>query len=236
MKIRINKFIAQHTQASRRKADELIKSGRVKINGSIPNAGDFVDTASDKVTLDSKVLASKEIGFEYVLYNKPAGVLSSVRDDRGRDTVVSKINSKTKLVPAGRLDYMSSGLIILTNDGDFVYKLTHPRYHLPRKYIVRVAEKIKPGQLNTIKEGGITIEDKVTSPTEIKLINDSNFEITLYEGIKRQIRMSCRAVGLTVESLKRTSIGEFSLAGLKYGEFRHATAQELTEIQKIKSL
>lgn len=241
MSIRINKYLTLNNIASRRKADDLIMEGRVFINGKLAELGDHVGIGVDEVKVDNKVIGENTTTadlkeFEYYLLNKPKGVLSSVSDDRGRKTVTSLINSSSLLFPIGRLDLMSTGLILLTNDGDLAYKMTHPKFHIAKKYLVKTREIIQKDQLKKVAEGGIEIEDKVTSKTEINILNAREFEITLYEGIKRQIRMSCRAVGLHVKALERISIGELELQGLLWGEYRTPTNDELQYIYWLKQM
>lgn len=237
METRINKFIAQNTQYSRRKADELISNGFVTINNDYANPGDMVDATTDIVRIDGKTLkSSSKEEFVYFLLNKPVNVLSTVADARGRTTVVNFIDTDARIFPVGRLDYQSSGLILLTNDGDLAFKMTHPKFHIPKKYIVHVEENIKEPQLESIRQGGIPIENKNTSKTDIRKISTRQFEITLYQGIKRQIRLSCEHVGLTVKSLKRFAIGDLMLGDLEEGESRPLNKEEQAFIQSIKKL
>lgn len=235
MKLRINKFVSQSTGLARRKVDELVLAGRVTVNGIVAKHGDLVDSTLDIVTVDgTQVKSSLNKTFDYFLLNKPVKVLSSVSDDRGRLTVGDLLAPNKGIFPVGRLDYMSSGLILLTNDGDLAFKMTHPKFHIAKRYLVTVKENIEKGQLNPIRNGGIPIEDKLTSKTELTLLDNHTFEITLYEGIKRQIRLSCRYVGLTVVLLKRLTIGELQLDDLPEGKFRVLTSSELTYINSLK--
>ncbi len=237
MKIRINKFLAQNNIASRRKADILIAAKRISINGRVAVLGDVVDEAIDIVELDKKPINAKPIkeNFEYLLLNKPKEVLSTVTDDRGRKTTKELVNAKNRLYPIGRLDYDSTGLILLTNDGDLSYKMTHPKFHVPKTYIVTTREVVKEFQLAKLREGGIPIENKTTSRAQVKKLGPREFEMTIYEGIKRQIRMSCRFVDLHVIELKRVSIGKFHLGDLPLGESRKLTTAELSYVKELKA-
>ncbi len=237
MGIRINKFIAQNTQYSRRKADELISNGLVTINCKYADPGDMIDDTIDVVRIEGKVLKNNaQEEFVYFLLNKPINVLSTVADARGRTTVVNFIDTNARVFPVGRLDYQSSGLILLTNDGDLAFKMTHPKFHIPKKYIVHVEENINESQLDAIRQGGISIENKNTKKADIRKISARQFDITLYQGIKRQIRLSCAHVGLTVKSLKRYAIGELLLGDLEEGESRQLNKEELEFILSIKRL
>ncbi len=237
MKTRINKFLAQNNIASRRKADILISAKRININGKVAVLGDVVDDTVDTVELDKKPINTKPIkeNYEYLLLNKPKEVLSTVTDDRGRKTTKELVKSKNRLYPIGRLDYDSTGLILLTNDGDLSYKMTHPKFHVPKTYIVTTREVVKEMQLAKLREGGIPIDDKVTSRAQIEKTGPREFKMTIYEGIKRQIRMSCRYVDLHVTELKRVSIGKLHLGDLALGASRTLTKQELTYIKELKS-
>lgn len=237
MKIRINKFLAQNNIASRRKSDVLIAAKRITINGNIAVLGDLVDDISDVVKIDGKTINTTPIkeNYEYFLLNKPKEVLSTVTDDRGRKTTKELVNSKNRLYPIGRLDYDSTGLILLTNDGDLSYKMTHPKFHVPKTYIVTTREVVKEVQLAKLRAGGIPIDDKVTSRSQIEKTGPREFKMTIYEGIKRQIRMSCRYVDLHVIELKRVSIGKLHLGDLALGASRTLTKQELAYIKELKS-
>ncbi len=139
------------------------------------------------------------------------------------------------MYPIGRLDYDSTGLILLTNDGDLSYKMTHPKFHVPKTYIVTTREVVKEFQLAKLREGGIPIENKTTSRAQVKKLGPREFEMTIYEGIKRQIRMSCRFVDLHVIELKRVSIGKFHLGDLPLGESRKLTTAELSYVKELKA-
>lgn len=239
MEIRINKFLAMNNVASRRKADEMVERGRVKINGNPAQKGDSVNPQKDNVFVDGKRIERKteeEIKYEYIKLYKPVQVLSSVGDMRKRTTVTDLIETNTRVYPVGRLDYMSEGLILLTNDGELAFKMTHPKHHVPKTYIVETEETFEKEQLEVIKKGGIPIEDKFTAQTQIEILGSNLFQITLFEGIKRQIRLSCAFVGLEVKRLKRVSIGELALGDLQPGESKTISKSEHEYINYVKNL
>lgn len=239
MHVRINKFLAMNNIASRRKVDEMIDKGRIQINGNLAQKGDVVDAASDEIKIDGKVVYGKnekEVKFEYILLYKPEQVLSAVSDIRKRTTVTDLVETESRVYPVGRLDYLSEGLILLTNDGELAFKMTHPKHHVPKTYIVETVETFEKEQLETIRKGGIPIEGKYTSQTQIQILGSNLFQITLFEGIKRQIRVSCEYVGLTVKKLKRISIGEIMLGDLHPGESKTASKNDMEYINYIKTL
>jgi 23S rRNA pseudouridine2605 synthase len=235
MKYKLNKYLALHNIASRRKADDLIKNGEVYINEREAVLGETVNSKLDTIRVKKvTILPNEKVYYEYYFLNKPKEVLASVGDNRGRKSVTDLIKSKNMLFPVGRLDFNSTGLMILTNDGDFTNIITHPKNHLPKVYEVLTVEKINKKHLKIIERGGLIINNKKTSKTEIKIINDYKFQITLYEGIKRQIRESCKLVGLHVKDLKRIQIGPFKLDTLKLGEYSPFTQAELKKVNTIK--
>jgi pseudouridine synthase len=227
MLTRINKYLAQNGVAARRKVDELIKQGAVKVNGKTAKLGDQVDSAVDTVTLNGKkvkVLAEKV----YIAYNKPKGVISSVSDDWGRKTVIDAIakDFKQRLFPIGRLDYDSTGLILLTNDGELANEMMHPKYHFPKTYLVKYAGLLTKENLKKLKTG-VTLEDGETEPAEVTPITIHTIEMTIYQGKKRQIRRMFEAVGLKVIELNRIRIGPIYLNDLKPGAYRLLSDDEV---------
>lgn len=230
MTMRINKYLSQSGVCSRRKADELILSKNVKINGRVAGVGDLVEEGVDNVEVNGNtiMLSDKNI---YIALNKPLNVLSSVTDDRGRTTVCDLIDSKEKLFPVGRLDYNSTGLILLTNDGDLAQKITHPKYHLAKTYQVVVNKQIIMADLNKLHEG-VVLEGKITAKADVKKTGGTTFDITLYQGLKRQIREMCKVLGYEVESIHRIKIGPVEIGKLKSGEYRNLTNKE---VQKLKN-
>lgn len=231
MLVRLNKYIGDSGLAPRRKIEELIKTGQIKVNGIVAKAGMMVDTKTDSVTFKNTLIKplNKPI---YFALNKPMNVLSTVSDPHKRRTVLNLVKSKERLYPVGRLDYNSTGLILLTNDGDLTLKLTHPRYHLPKVYSVKTKEDISSDQVRSLGLG-IIIDSQRTLPATVKTTSRRTFNITLHQGLKRQIRLMCKKVGLSVEVLHRTDIGPINIGNLKPGEFRELVP---AEIKKLKSL
>lgn len=228
--IRINKFLAESGIGSRRQNEQNIRNGFVTINGRVATLGEFMDPRNDEVKVHGRLVKISH-NLIYIALNKPVGVISSVRDEKGRKTVLDLVKVNQRIYPIGRLDFNSSGLILLTNDGDLVLKLTHPRYHLPKKYIVEVKENVQQEQLEKL-EKGVRLEGKTTLPTEVKRISKNKFEIVLYQGLKRQIREMCKALGLNVVTLHRTDIGPLNIGTLKLGEFRYLTNKEIATLKK----
>lgn len=230
MQIRVNKYLANANIGSRRSNEQAIRDGKVTVNGRRAELGEFINTEKDVIRVNDRLIAqgSKSV---YFMLNKPLGIISSVKDEHGRKTVVDIVKSKERIFPVGRLDYNSTGLIILTNDGDLMLKLTHPRYHLPKKYFVEVKESIQQNQIDAMIKG-VKLEDQVTLPAEVKRLGKSKFEIVLYQGIKRQIREMCLALGLTVITIHRTDIGPLNIGDLKSGTFRNLTNKEVAVLKK----
>ena len=233
MQIRINKYLANSGVGSRRNNEQDIRDGKVTINGRQAALGEFMDSAKDVVKLNNKIIGQSAKPVYFVL-NKPLGIISSVKDEHGRKTVVDIVKCKERIFPVGRLDYNSTGLIILTNDGDLMLKLTHPRYHLPKKYFVEVKESLQQNQLDAMQKG-VKLEDQVTLPAEVKRLGKNKFEIVLYQGIKRQIREMCIALGLTVVTIHRTDIGPLNIGDLKTGAFRNLTNKEVAMLKKASA-
>lgn len=227
--VRINKFIAMHSDIARRKVDEYILQGRITINGiSIMQPGFKIDPQKDKVNVDGVPIkiSSKKI---YIMLNKPENVISSVSDEKRRKTVIDLVNIKERIFPIGRLDYDTTGLILLTNDGEFANKLMHPKFKVEKTYMVRISrpleEKHKVKLMN-----GIKIEGRKTSPCRISFPKRNDFalvSITIREGRNRQVRNMFEHYGYFVRSLHRSEYGTLKLTGLKPGEWRYLTEKEL---------
>ena len=229
MQVRINKYLALCGLASRRKSDEILASGGVRINGRPAKIGDVVDPERDTVTYKGEQLLP-ENRYEYYAVNKPAGVISTAKDEFGRRNVVNLVKSEQRLFPIGRLDQNSTGLIILTNDGDLTLKLTHPRYHLPKVYEVTTEEPVTDDHLKKLAKG-VSVYNKKTLPTETERIGYDSFRISLFQGMKRQIREMCKDVGLNVKMLNRISIGPVELGSLRVGKSRMLTQEEVWQLK-----
>ncbi len=225
--MRLNKYLSSIGFCSRRQADKLITAQRIKIGEHLAVIGDQLKPG-DQVFVDGKPVKSNSQKY-YFLLHKPPGIISTSHDTHGRQTVVDLIPSSVKLFPVGRLDANSSGLIILTNDGDLALKLTHPRYHLPKTYLVKVKGDLSPAKIDNLKDG-ILLDHQKTLPAQVKLINPHTFEIILYQGLKRQIRLMCAALHLHILSLVRTQIGPISIGSLKPGSYRPLTPTEIKQL------
>lgn len=230
--IRLQKAMADAGVASRRKSEEIIASGRVKINGQTAKIGDKI-SSKDKITLDGEpiVAAKNKV---YLLLHKPRGFITTMQDEQGRKCVASLISDlPERIYPVGRLDKDSEGLLLMTNDGDFANKIMHPTKHIPKTYRVTVRPSITDEQLNKIATG-IVIDGRKTLPARVKVLQEEPgrvvLEIILYEGRNREIRKMCEALGLEVARLKRTAIGGVKLGMLKQGSYRELTANEMKNL------
>ena len=248
--LRINHFLAQAGICSRRKADELIAAQKVLINGQAATPGSKV-TPADKVSLDGKNIpwpatkaaspnATPHSQFTYILLNKPVQVVSTVQDPEGRTTVIDLLPEELKrlrLFPVGRLDYFSQGLLILTNDGDMTYRLTHPKWHMPKVYHVLVRGQATENALRTMRDGMVLSEGENLAPVDCRVLrttpkNDTWLEMTLHQGINRQIRRMLRDLNLTILVLVRMKHGPLELGSLESGKWRHLSAEEVRQLQK----
>ena len=236
---RLQKVIANLGYCSRRKAEELIEKGKVTVNGeTVIELGTKV-SKSDIIEVEGLVL-SKEKNYEYYLLNKPRGVVSTTSDDKGRKTVIDLIDTNTRIYPVGRLDYDTTGLILLTNDGALTKKLTHPSSKIEKTYIAKIDGIIKGEQINALKNGVVIDEKKVyASRVKLKKIDSTNntslVQITIHEGRNHQVKKMFEAVGFHVLKLKRESEGIFTLDGLKCGEYRKLSPKEVSIIYSLKN-
>lgn len=236
-KIRLQKYMADCGIASRRKSEELIASGKVKVNGQVAKIGDKVDPKNDKVSVEGQKIHA-ETGFRYVMLNKPRGFITTMSDERGRKCVAELVSDVgVRVFPVGRLDKDSEGLLLLTNDGEFANNLTHPSKHVPKTYRVTVRPAINEEILNHLMTG-IMIDGKTTLPAQVKVLSQEPdrvvLEIVICEGRNRQIRKMCEAEGLEVARLKRTAIGSVKLGMLKQGTWRDLTPQELKSLRTAR--
>lgn len=238
MLVRLNKYLASLGVASRRRIDELITQSRVIVNQKIATLGQKIDPQKDIILLDSKSIKTINQKFEYLILNKPVGVLTTTSDDRGRQTVLDLVKSNTRLFPVGRLDYNSSGLVLLTNDGTMTNFITHPKYHLPKTYLVTTNSHITKAHISKLKSG-LIINNHQLVKADTSIIKTSNnttiLKITLYQGLKRQIRLMFSNLHLNLKSLHRTSIGPISLGNLKAGQYRPLTKQEILKLKSSLS-
>ena len=209
--IRLQKYLADAGIASRRKAEELIKQGKVYVNGKIVNElGTKVTPNVDEIRYEGKKVEIEE-KYIYILLNKPIGYVTTVKDQFNRDSVMDLVKIRKRLVPVGRLDMYTSGALILTNDGEFVYKVTHPKHEIEKTYTVTIKGIIKKEEVKNL-EIGVDIGEYITKPAKVKILktdeekNISRLEITIHEGKNRQVRKMCEAIGHSVIALHRSKI------------------------------
>ncbi|SFC22264.1 pseudouridine synthase [Clostridium uliginosum] len=236
MEERLQKYMASCGVASRRKCEEIILGGEVKVNGSlVSELGIKVDPLKDKVEYKGEII-TKEENKVYIMLNKPEGYITSVKDEKGRKTILDIVNVKERIYPIGRLDYDSSGLIILTNDGDIYNKIIHPREELIKKYVALVKGEVLEKDIKLFNTG-IDIGGYKTAPADIKVLSYdrgmSTVEVSIHEGKNRQIRKMFAAIGYEVVGLNRISIGDIKLKYLKKGEWRELNSEELNYINRL---
>lgn len=234
--MRINKFLAEKGIASRRHADEMVEAGRVTVNGKTATLGMNVEE-EDVVELDGNVLTVSEKKEEYYLMNKPKGVVCTVSDDRGRKTVMDLLPETVgRVFPVGRLDYATEGLLILTNDGDLAFRLTHPTSEIPKTYMARIEGTLTEKDLNPIRSG-IDLDGVLTKKCKAHIVETNKaytkVHVTITEGRNRQVRRMFEAIGKNVEFLKRVSIGQLKLTGLDRGQIRPLTEQEIAYLKGL---
>lgn len=228
--MRLNKFIADAGICSRRKADILIEEGRVTVNKQIATVGMTV-SESDVVRVDGEKVRFNT-RYEYYLFNKPKRVMCTNEDKYGRDLAVNFIKSNKRLFTYGRLDYMTEGLIIISNDGNLYNNVMHPRKKLYKSYIAKVSRDLQDKDLEALSKG-VVIDGRRTEPAKVKKLGPREVRIAIFEGRNRQIRKMFETLGYMINSLTRVKIGEFTLANLGVGEYRPLTKEE---IEYLKSL
>ncbi len=232
--IRLNKFLAHAGIASRRKCDDYIKQGLVTVNGELITAlGVSIDREKDTVTFKGKEIKYKEPGV-YLVLNKPAGVVSTLKDEFKRDTIMNYIDIPQRVYPVGRLDYETTGVLLLTNDGELTNLLLHPRYKVIKVYHTLINKRVRPADLYYLRKG-VDLGVEHTLPCEINEIriidNQSFLEIKLRQGINRQIRRMFELFGYEVEELERISIAGITAHGLKRGEWRYLSDKEISHLK-----
>ncbi len=235
-KIRLQKFIADAGVMSRRKAEEEIERGGVSVNGHLATLGDKVDPRNDVVAIKGKRIFFEKKKYVYIMLNKPRGYLSSTSDDRGRKCVTELIDGvKARIYPVGRLDLISEGMLLLTDDGELKNRLTHPSHSIPKLYRVKVGGEVSDEQMD-ILTSPLEIDGYKIKPVEVKLGESDEsgtvLKMTLTEGRNRQIRKMCEEAGLTVKRLSRVSIGNLKLDGLPVGKWRYLTDEEVNYLYK----
>ncbi len=233
--IRLQKMLADCGVASRRKSEELIRAGRVRVNGRVAEIGDKVDPVNDKVYVGKRrVTGTARPALHYIMFNKPRGVLTTMSDEKGRKCVADLIKDiPERVYPIGRLDRDSEGMLLLTNDGAFANHVMHPKKHVNKVYRVSVRPNINDEQVNKL-ESGVVIDGRKTAPAQVRVVSReegrSVLEIVIREGRNRQIRKMCDSVGLEVARLKRIAIGGVKLGGLRSGMWRDLTDFEVKKL------
>lgn len=236
MEERLQKFMAKCGIASRRKCEALILQGRVQVNGIIVNEmGYKISPLKDKVSVDKEIISLEE-NKRYIALNKPEGYVSTVNDEKDRNTIMELIDVTERIYPIGRLDYNTSGLILLTNDGEVYNKIIHPSKEINKIYEATLEGILGNTDIDRF-EKGIDIGDYITAPSTIEILyiieNITKVRITIHEGKNRQIRKMCEAINHNVISLKRISVGEIHLGNLKLGEWRYLTDKEMLYIAEL---
>jgi 23S rRNA pseudouridine2605 synthase len=225
--MRLNAWLARAGVASRRGADELIKAGRVTVNGAPGQLNTFV-RADDDVRLDGRPLQKQRLA--YVLLHKPAGVVATARDPQGRPTVVGLVGHQSRVVPVGRLDADTTGALLLTNDGELAHRLAHPRYEVDKVYVAEVEGRPGDATLKRLADG-LELDDGPTAPARVRRLGPSTVELTIHEGRNRQVRRMLDAVGHPVRTLHRSRYGPLTLEGLEPGAWRELEPSEVEALR-----
>lgn len=233
--VRLQKYLANCGIASRRKAEELITSGKISVNGKvITELGTKINPSTDKVLYNGKEV-KEESKHVYILLNKPIGYVTTAKDQFDRDSVMDLVKVKERIVPVGRLDMYTSGALILTNDGDFVYQVTHPKHEIEKTYTVTIKGIVTNEEVEKLRKG-VKIDDYITKEAKVKILktdeekNQSRLEITIHEGKNRQVRKMCEAIGHKVLALHRSKIAGIGVKDLSLGKWRYLTKQEVNKI------
>jgi 23S rRNA pseudouridine2605 synthase len=227
--VRLNAYLARAGVASRRKADDLIKAGRVRVNGQPGELNTFVQSR-DVVEVDGERVAKQQLG--YVLLHKPPGVVTTASDTHGRPTVVDLVGHDSRVVPVGRLDVETTGALLLTNDGPLAHRLAHPRYEVEKVYEVETWKPVTDEVLAALAEG-VELEDGPTAPARVRRLGPGRFELVLHEGRNRQVRRMAEAVGHRVRRLHRSVYAGLRVDGLEPGRWRELTKDELAQLRKV---
>lgn len=236
MQERLQKVLAKAGVASRRKVEEYILNGIVKINGKIASLGDKCDIEKDLITLDDKPVKIEKNKVYYLL-NKPKGYISSVKDERGRKTVVELLPQNMRIYPVGRLDYDTEGLLILTNDGELTNFLIHPKFEIAKTYVARVRGELTYDKVETLRNG-VMLTDGITAPANVEILESGNIfkvKITIREGRNREIKRMFGAVGCKVVALERIKFANLDLKGVARGKYRELTEKEVKDLYALQT-
>lgn len=235
--VRLQKFLANQGVCSRRKAEEYIGQGLIKVNGVVvTELGTKINPETDEVIFKSRKIGKTDKKV-YILLNKPIGYVTTTKDQFGRDTVLDLIKVEEKVLPVGRLDMYTSGALILTNDGEFIYKVTHPKYEIEKTYNVTLKGAITKKEISKL-EDGVEIENYISGKAKVKILkidkekDISRIEITIHEGKNREVRKMCAAIGRKVLALHRSKIENIDVKKLKLGEWRYLTDKEISKLLK----
>lgn len=236
--IRLQKFLANQGVCSRRKAEENILNGDVQVNGkTVTQLGTKIMPNKDEVIFQGKKITLSNDKKVYILLNKPIGYVTTTKDQFGRDTVLDLVKVKESILPVGRLDMYTSGAIILTNDGEFIYKITHPKYEIEKTYNVTLKGKITDEDVQKLRDG-VEIGDYTSGKAKVRILkideekNISRLEITIHEGKNREVRKMCDAVGKKVLALHRSKIGNIGVKDIKLGQWRYLKEKEVNSLLK----
>ena len=236
MEERLQKYLAECGIASRRKCEEYILQGKVKVNGKvITELGKKINEDIDIIEFEGNIVKKKNNKKVYILLNKPIGYVTTTKEQFGREKVLDLIKTNRRIVPVGRLDMYTSGALILTDDGDFVYKVTHPKHEIEKTYIATVHGEVLDEEIDKLKNG-IKIEDYITSQAKVKRIQynpdkkQTRLVITIHEGKNRQVRKMCEAIGKKVIALHRSKIGDIDVKDIPLGKWRYLTEKEVKQI------
>jgi 23S rRNA pseudouridine2605 synthase len=227
--VRLNAWLARAGVASRRKADELIRAGRVTVNGEPGQLNTFVQAADD-VRLDGRPLAKQALA--YVLLHKPAGVVTTARDPQGRPTVVGLVDHPARVVPVGRLDADTTGALLLTNDGELAHRLAHPRYEIDKVYVAEVEGEPNAAALRALEQG-VELDEGQTAPAAARRLGPGRIELTVHEGRKHQVKRMLAAVGHPVRRLHRARYAQLTVDDLPPGQWRELTRDEIDALRRL---
>lgn len=234
--IRLNKYMADCGVDSRRNCDKIILENRVRVNRKpVSELGFMVNELNDTVTVDGKkiVLKNKNV---YIMLHKPKGYITTVKDEKDRKTVMELVDVKARVYPVGRLDFDTEGLLILTNDGDMTYKLTHPKHEVSKTYVARIEGEITESEMNSLRKG-VEIDGKKTAPAKVKLVEKTDdgckLELVIHEGRNHQVKKMFEVIGKQVVFLKRTEMGDIRLGGLGRGKWRYLNDKELDYLKSL---